>query len=161
MVKPKQNKLLVVMAAIVVLMLTLSLISAFTGYGIKDWFKGKGKCRSNGYECGNCIDDDGDELIDYKVNKKGKVTGDPDCTSLTDNTESSCTPTCNSNSDCGTNGYVGSPYCGADGNAYRDYMIYTCYNPGECIASCDSQTNSYIWQFCNTNSTTCVNGACV
>ena len=48
----------------------------------------KGKCTSNGFECGDCIDNDGDEKIDYKVNKKGVVTGDPDCDSLTDNSES-------------------------------------------------------------------------
>ncbi len=159
----ERNKLLMVVLVAVVILLAISFVSeTVTGYGLKDWFKGKGKCTSNGYECGDCIDNDGDDLKDYKVNKRGKVTGDPDCSSLTDNTEASCVPACDTNFDCGTNGYVGDPYCLGDGNAYRDYVIYRCYNPEQCNAECDGQTNSYMWQYCG-NSTinmTCSNGQC-
>lgn len=161
----RNNVLMVVLVAVVGILLISFVSETVTGYGIKDWLRGKGgkgKCTSNGFECGDCIDNDGDELIDYKINKKGKVTGDPDCSSRTDNTEASCFPACNSNPDCGTNGYVGDPYCGVDGNSYRNYLVYTCYNPGECTAMCGNQTDSYIWQICGTGNQTgtCYNGVC-
>ncbi len=150
---------LTVLLAVALVVLMAFSVAGITGKGtFSNLFRGK--CVSNGYQCGDCIDNDGDGLIDYKVNKKGVVTGDPDCTSLTDNTESSCIPACYRNSDCGTNGYVGNTSCGTDGNVYRDYTTYTCYNAGQCSSSCDSQTDSFLWQMCG-NSTICSNGTCI
>ncbi len=156
-----KKKLLVAVLTIVIALLAISFVSEVTtGYGILNLFSiGKGKCISNGFECGDCIDNDGDTLIDYRLNKVGKVVGDPDCSSSTDNTEAPCTPLCNSNADCGTNGYIGDPYCGNDGNVYRNYKFYTCYNPGECIATCGEQINTYLWNYCS--GAGCVNGACL
>jgi len=124
-------------------------------------------------ECNDRLDNDGDGKIDMS---------DSGCSSRSDNDESNCgdarcegaetcatcptdcgaccTPACKTNMDCGTSGYVGSPYCKEDGNAYRDYMWYTCGNPGTCNALCNSQTLSYVWQVCANVSKTCVNGVC-
>lgn len=159
-VKLKEKGALLVALVAILILCTLFFATKSTGYAIKDLLRSK--CVSNGYQCGDCIDNDGDGWIDYKVNKLGRVTGDPDCSSLTDNTESACIPLCYKNSDCGTNGYLGSPYCEADGNVYRDYVSYTCYNPSTCTALCGNQIDKYIWQRCGVNSTTtCVNGVCV
>jgi hypothetical protein len=160
----KNNILLIVLVIIVVVMLASSVVSGITGQSIFEKLrvkppKGGGKCISNGFECGDCIDNDGDQLKDYKVNKKGKVLGDPDCDSLTDNTEAPCSVECNNNPDCGTNGYIGNPYCGADNNVYKDYRTYTCYNPGVCAANCDSQVDSYLWENCG--GLGCSNGICL
>lgn len=75
--------------------------------------KGRG-CISNGIECGDCIDNDGDAKTDYAVNKKGVKTGDSDCDSLTDDCESvsCCIPeTCQS---LGKNCEVWSDGCGTN-----------------------------------------------
>jgi hypothetical protein len=163
-VKKKKNKILVVVLVVVVIVIFASFVySGITGKSISfdkrqsifDKIRQRsqgvawGVCVSNGFECGDCIDNDGDNKRDYRVSRRGKVLGDPDCSSSTDNTEASCFVECDNNSDCGANDYVGGLYCGEDGNVYRDYMTYTCYNPGKCAANCDSQVDPYLWEDCN------------
>jgi len=158
--KKKNNLFLVIIsiAIIVVVFLTVAVV----GKSIFNTARERPvRCISNGHECGDCTDNDNDGLTDYKVNKKGVVTGDPDCTSLTDDTESEetpCSPECYDNSDCGTNGYIGEPYCKEDGNLYKDYETSFCYNPGECIASCNSQINSSLLEECEGS---CSSGHCI
>ncbi len=70
---------------------------------------------------------------------------------------------CSSNNDCGTSGYVDSPYCdstsGGTGNVYQNYKQYTCNNPGTTSSSCTSVTNARLKQVCLA-SQTCTNGNC-
>ncbi|MDD2731790.1 MAG: PKD domain-containing protein [Candidatus Pacebacteria bacterium] len=66
---------------------------------------------------------------------------------------------CSSNSDCGTNGYVGNTFC-QSGNVYQDYKTYTCLNPGTSSSSCTSSTEAKLKQVCS-GGQTCQNGYCV
>jgi len=66
---------------------------------------------------------------------------------------------CSTNSQCGTNGYVGELFCEGN-NVYRNYKTYTCNNPGTINSSCSNSTTAKLQQTCTTNQT-CSNGACV
>ncbi len=48
---------------------------------------------------------------------------------------------CTKNSDCGTNGYVGSFFC-LDNDIYQEYRTYTCSNPGTISSSCSSSDSN-------------------
>ncbi len=74
-------------------------------------------------------------------------------------TEDYCTFACSANSDCGTNGYVGSPFCQGNG-VYKNYKTYTCSNPGTANSYCSNSTNAQLQQTCTSNQT-CSNGSCV
>jgi len=65
---------------------------------------------------------------------------------------------CNANSDCGTNGLVGSPFCQSN-NVYQNYKTYTCNNPGTASSSCTNNTEAQLQTNC-TGSQTCSNGSC-
>ena len=67
--------------------------------------------------------------------------------------------TCSTNSQCGTNGFTGGPYCQGNG-VYRNYTSYTCNNPGTTSSSCTSQTTAQLQNTCSANQT-CSNGTCV
>ena len=43
-------------------------------------------------------------------------------------------PECSSDSDCGRDGFIGTPVCDNDGNIYSDYRDYECEN-GRCVDS--------------------------
>ena len=69
---------------------------------------------------------------------------------------------CNTSSDCGTNGYTGSPYC-YGGDVYQDYKTWTCNNPGTSSATCTYSTMRQMQDNCNSNETShsyysCYNG---
>jgi len=70
------------------------------------------------------------------------------------------TPTvsCSSNSECGTSGYINSPYC-QGGNVYQDYKTYTCNNPGTPQSTCSNSTAAQLKTTCSANQT-CSNGSC-
>ena len=66
--------------------------------------------------------------------------------------------TCSSNSQCGTNGFTGDPYC--QGNSvYQNYKTYNCNNPGTANSSCSQSTTSQLKQDCTGNQI-CSNGFC-
>ena len=65
---------------------------------------------------------------------------------------------CNSNSDCGTNGFTGSQYCQGN-NIYQNYITYTCNNWGSAYSSCTSSTTSKSLQTCSSD-LACVYGKC-
>lgn len=65
---------------------------------------------------------------------------------------------CSSNSECGTNGYTGGPFC--QGNSiYRNYATYTCQNPGTANSHCTNSTSAQLVQNCSANQT-CSGGSC-
>ena len=65
---------------------------------------------------------------------------------------------CSSNTDCGTNGYEGSPFC--QGNSiYKNFRTYTCNNPGSANSSCSSSINPQLFNNCSSDQV-CSNGSC-
>ncbi|MEK7540914.1 MAG: hypothetical protein AAB529_01605, partial [Patescibacteria group bacterium] len=65
---------------------------------------------------------------------------------------------CNSNYNCGTNGYAGGAFCMGN-SVYENYITYTCNNPGTTYSSCNSSTTAQLQNTCGTNQT-CANGYC-
>lgn len=69
------------------------------------------------------------------------------------------TVACSSNSGCGTDGYVDSPFC-QNGNVYQNYTAYTCSNPGAADSSCLSSTTAQLKTSCSADEI-CDDGVCV
>ena len=65
--------------------------------------------------------------------------------------------TCTQNSDCGTDGYVGAPFCSAD-DVHQLYRTYTCSNPGTSQSSCSYTDEEQTVETCTYK---CSSGACV
>jgi hypothetical protein len=63
---------------------------------------------------------------------------------------------CSLDSDCGTSGWTGNPYCSGD-DVYQTYRTYTCSNPGTPGSSCSYSDSQQFKESC----TTCSGGACV
>ncbi len=86
---------------------------------------------------------------------KNNCTGNQTCT------DGSCTNqniACSSTSQCGTNGYVGSPFCQGN-NVYQNYTTHTCNNPGTANSACSNSTAPQLKTNCTGNQT-CTNGSC-
>jgi uncharacterized repeat protein (TIGR01451 family) len=66
--------------------------------------------------------------------------------------------TCTVNSDCGTSGFIGGPFCQGN-NVYKDYITYACINPGTSTSHCTNFTTSQLQTTCTGNQT-CSNGTC-
>ena len=66
--------------------------------------------------------------------------------------------TCSFNSECGANGFTGSPFC-QNNNVYQNYRTYTCANPGTASSSCSNSTSAQLKSNCTGNQT-CSNGSC-
>ncbi len=64
---------------------------------------------------------------------------------------------CNTHSDCGTNGIVGNLSCNA-GNVWQTYRTYTCNNPGAQNASCSYADTGEQNKVCSDG---CAHGACL
>jgi len=62
---------------------------------------------------------------------------------------------CDSNSDCGTSGWIGSPYCSGN-DVYQTYRTWTCNNPGTPSSYCSYSDQQMLKQTC----TSCSGGAC-
>jgi len=76
-------------------------------------------------------------------------------------TNGACNPTptinCTTNSQCGTDGYIGSPTCSGT-NVVQNYKTFTCNNPGTVNSVCSNAiTTNKIKQTCNYG---CTNGNC-
>ena len=63
---------------------------------------------------------------------------------------------CTKNSDCGTDGYVGSPFCSGK-NIVQNYLTFTCNNPGTSQASCSNSSTQKTIQTCQDY---CLNAVC-
>ena len=66
---------------------------------------------------------------------------------------------CSTNSQCGTNGYIGNKFC-QDGDSYQDYLSFKCNNPGAVNSYCTNLTTAKIKQDCNDDTQVCSNGLC-
>jgi len=64
---------------------------------------------------------------------------------------------CDSSSDCGTSGYIGSAFC-SGGDVYKTYRTYTCSNAGTTSSYCSNSTSDKLYIDCG--SSTCSNGSC-
>ncbi len=175
------NRTLLLAAGGVILLIFVLFISGAGGT-----ITGEAKGNQLKPECSDQVDNDGDGYCDYLTTRTrcrdGSIPGDADCASSTDNKEApDCIPatevcdgfdnncnsyideglpiTCSSSVNCGTSGWTGSTYCGADGNVYRDYISYQCSFPGTCSSACSSQTTTYLQANCGTNG--CLNGQCM
>jgi len=81
------------------------------------------------------------------------------CTGNQTCSNGSCTAVaCSSNTQCGTNGLTGSPFCQSN-NVYQNYTTYTCNNPGTASSSCSSSNVAQLQTTCS-GSQTCSNGSC-
>jgi len=65
--------------------------------------------------------------------------------------------TCYTNSDCGSDGFIGSNFC-TGLNVTRNYELFTCNNAGTALSSCSNSTSTRVNQTCSDE---CSNGACV
>jgi len=54
---------------------------------------------------------------------------------------------CNSNSDCGTNGFVGNLFCSSN-NVFQNYKTYICNNAGTTSSYCSSADSGQLKQDC-------------
>ncbi len=54
---------------------------------------------------------------------------------------------CTKDSDCGTNKFIGSGICKSE-DVFKNYITYTCSNPGETTSYCSSTTNQQIFENC-------------
>jgi hypothetical protein len=61
------------------------------------------------------------------------------------------TITCSNNTQCGTNGWVGSAVC-SNNDTYQNYTTYTCNNPGTVNAFCSNSTTLAMKQDCGDTS---------
>ncbi len=68
------------------------------------------------------------------------------------------TVVCSANSQCGTNGFVGDPFC-QSGNVFQNYKTFTCNNPGAANSVCSDSTAPQLKTTCLSNQT-CSNGTC-
>jgi len=75
------------------------------------------------------------------------------------NNDNNCSIACVINTDCGTDGFVDSPFC-QNGNVYQNYTTYTCNNAGAINSSCTSATVAQLKTTCTQNQV-CDNGVCL
>ncbi|MBS3079124.1 putative metal-binding motif-containing protein [Candidatus Pacearchaeota archaeon] len=119
---------------------------------------GQGQSCNNG-QCVNIVCNN-----DFDCNDNNPMTFDQCLNPGT--TSSYCGHTainCNTNSQCGTNGFVGDLFC-QYGNAYQNFITYTCNSPGTTSSSCSSSLNPQLKQTCGSgqicSSGVCINIAC-
>lgn len=65
---------------------------------------------------------------------------------------------CNSDDDCGHNGFVGDTYCSYN-NVYKSYKVNVCNNPGTAKSSCSVSMKPIFWYGCDYGQS-CSDGRC-
>ncbi len=128
-------------------------------------------CGTNGLTGGAFCQNNGvyKNFITYTCNNPG--TASSSCTNTTAaQLQSACTGNqtcsngscnavaCSSNTDCGTNGLTGGAFCQNNG-VYKNFITYTCNNPGTASSSCTNTSAAQLQSGCSTNRT-CSNGSC-
>jgi len=132
------------------------------------------QCGTNGY-IGNNFCKNGDVYKTYKTwtcNNAGTSTSycsqanedrlQTDCTSNQTCNNGSCTQEdigdCDSASDCGTSGYIGSNFC-KNGDVYKSYRTYVCNNAGTSTSYCSNTSEDRLTDNCDADQT-CSGGSC-
>jgi len=64
--------------------------------------------------------------------------------------------TCSTNSECGTDGFIGQPTCSGN-NRIQNYRTFTCNLPGTTLSFCSNTTTSRVLETCAYG---CSNGVC-
>ena len=105
------------------------------------------------HEIGFCPEDCGDVCIPTNGGVEICDGRDNNCNGLIDD---GLLITCESNNDCGLNGWIGAPNC-LNGNVWQDYRTFSCINPGHCSSKCESHDSFQLKQECSNG---CFNGAC-
>ncbi|VVB77927.1 Putative metal-binding motif protein [uncultured archaeon] len=104
-----------------------------------------------------------EDFISYTCNNAG--TAGSSCSSLTkpilrEDCSFECLNgdciNCFGNSDCGPNGYTGSPFCQGK-TIFQDFITYTCNNPGTKNSFCTDSTDNKLKQTC---AGACFKGQC-
>ena len=83
---------------------------------------------------------------------------DNDCNHLID--EGGVCDECNTNAECGADGWVGSPVCQTD-DIYQDYITYTCNSPAATDSTCSDATVSQLKTDCTGSTPLCASATCV
>ncbi len=133
-------------------------------------------------ECGNGINDSGEECDDGNMNDNDNCKNDctlnicgdgvlydgvEECDDGNNINGDGCDENCNieiiicsNDSDCGIEGWKDDYYCGGvgDEDVYRNYENYTCLNPGTPSSSCDSEVEDILIGDCFLG---CSNGTCL
>ena len=135
-------------------------VSATTNCGVGECAKTGTKSCVNGNEVNSCTAGSPvAEICDGKDN---------DCDGQSDEQGNLCSPgsvcsfgscmqiACSTNSNCGTDGFIGNQFCSTD-DVYQNYRTFTCNNPGTISSSCSSSTESRLKNACDFS---CSNGAC-
>ncbi|MDD5111732.1 MAG: hypothetical protein PHG85_04255 [Candidatus Altiarchaeota archaeon] len=66
---------------------------------------------------------------------------------------------CARDESCGIDHY-GKPYCSSSGHSVRDYITYTCQNPGTYASRCTREKVTYLVDYCGSTQS-CIRGECV
>jgi len=66
---------------------------------------------------------------------------------------------CFNNLDCGNSSYINLPFCGESNNILRDYITYTCNNPGQQNSNCSISNSVKQLENC-TSAQFCLGGIC-
>ena len=101
-------------------------------------------CSGNSISCNGDIDNGPWFVQDYCSFNEFCVPGNPECQGVI---------SCSSASDCGENGYIGSPWCGESGDVIRQvFTTYTCHNPGTTNSYCTSIGDTKVKEICEDDS---------
>ncbi|VVB78231.1 Uncharacterised protein [uncultured archaeon] len=95
--------------------------------------------------------------ITSNENTSSNSTNSTSPTNSTNVTNSNQTIICSKNSDCGADGFFGDNFC-LGKNISRNYLTFTCNNPGLNTSSCSNKTNQKAISTC---SYSCNNASCI
>jgi cysteine-rich repeat protein len=65
---------------------------------------------------------------------------------------------CFNDAECGTDRFVGQEYCSIDGNSARDFVEFTCNNPGTAVSFCTDSIIQEVIEHCENS---CFDGECL
>jgi hypothetical protein len=132
-------------------------------------------CSNPGNSLSSCSDNTVSELIDscdYACSDGlcVRCNNDGDCDDSNSMTEDVCRFAgsidsycendlieCSSDSECGSDGFVGDGFCQGD-DIYKNYREFDCLNPGNSNSDCDSDIEARLFEVCNYG---CANGLCI